>query len=316
MNVLIGIDGLMVDNFTPKQVAVALQVSESSVKRWCDQGAIRTDRTLGGHRRIPLQFLLEFLETTNRRLVEPSAIGLDPSKPLTALVASGHNNTTSPNEELGLVADFEKALLAGDESVCRQIVSNWYARYGGIAPMADNLLSAAFRSIGDRWLDGNVEIYQERLGCEICSQLIHELRRLLPEPQVAAPLAMGGTASGDLYHLPNQIAEIVFRENGWRTIGLGTNIPFASLLSAARKHMPKLFWLSVSHIEDMDQFVVDYNHFAKNLPKGVMLVLGGRAVSEGVRPSLNYSAHCDNMQQLANLARSARGSLQPKVGQI
>ena len=28
----------MIDSFTPKQVAVALQVSESSVKRWCDQG--------------------------------------------------------------------------------------------------------------------------------------------------------------------------------------------------------------------------------------------------------------------------------------
>jgi len=59
------------DSFTPKQVATALQVSESSVKRWCDRGVIRTDRTLGGHRRIPLENLMEFLESTNRRVLDP-----------------------------------------------------------------------------------------------------------------------------------------------------------------------------------------------------------------------------------------------------
>ncbi len=306
----------MIDSFTPKQVAVALQVSESSVKRWCDQGAIRTDRTLGGHRRIPLPFLLEFLEATNRRLVDPSAIGLDPTQPLFGSDSSVRQKQALVAEEPAMLAQFEKALLAGDESTCRKIVSNWFAQHGGITSLADNLLSVAFKSIGDRWECGTVEIYQERRGCEICCQLIHELRRLLPEPQGYAPLAMGGTASGDQYQLPNQLAEIVFRENGWRTISLGTNIPFASLLSAARKHMPKVFWLSVSHIENVDQFVVDYNHFAKNLPKGVMLVLGGQALNEQVRPSLSYSAHCDSMLQLANLARSARGSLQPKAGQI
>ena len=66
------------DNLTPKQIASALRVSESSVKRWCDRGDIRTDRSLGGHRRIPLGFLIELLETTNRRILDPVAIGLEP----------------------------------------------------------------------------------------------------------------------------------------------------------------------------------------------------------------------------------------------
>ena len=48
------------DQLTTRQVAEALSVSESSVKRWCDQGAIPTIRTVGGHRRIPLDGLLRF----------------------------------------------------------------------------------------------------------------------------------------------------------------------------------------------------------------------------------------------------------------
>ncbi|REJ93532.1 MAG: helix-turn-helix domain-containing protein [Planctomycetota bacterium] len=50
----------MNDLLTPKQVARAISVSESSIKRWCDRGAIATQYTPGGHRRIPLSGLLEF----------------------------------------------------------------------------------------------------------------------------------------------------------------------------------------------------------------------------------------------------------------
>ena len=46
---------------SPKQVARALGVSESSLKRWCDKGLIPTERTAGGHRRLPLAGVLDFL---------------------------------------------------------------------------------------------------------------------------------------------------------------------------------------------------------------------------------------------------------------
>ena len=37
---------------SPREVAVALGVSESSVKRWVDLGELAALRTAGGHRRI------------------------------------------------------------------------------------------------------------------------------------------------------------------------------------------------------------------------------------------------------------------------
>ena len=61
---------------TPKQVARAIQVSESSVKRWCDKGAIPTRYTAGGHRRIPLSGLMQFLRATKHELIAPEVIGL------------------------------------------------------------------------------------------------------------------------------------------------------------------------------------------------------------------------------------------------
>jgi MerR family transcriptional regulator, light-induced transcriptional regulator len=288
------------ENFTPKQIASALRVSESSVKRWCDRGDIRTDRTVGGHRRIPLCFFLEFLESTNRRIADPLALGLEQIGNSREPIPSKENDASK------LVDHFENSLISGSESDCRRIISSWYSTQGGVASLADDLLSPAFRSIGKKWQDGSLDVYQERHGCEISLKLILELRRLLSDPSGGAPLAMGGTPAGDHYQLPTLLSEMVLREQGWRTAGLGTNIPFASLLSAARTHMPRIFWLSISHIEDEEVFLNEYSEFAKRLPKGILLVVGGHALTESIRPKLVYSAHCDGMRHLAVLAKTLK----------
>ena len=304
----------MDDNFTPKQVAQALQVSESSVKRWCDRGLIRTDRTVGGHRRIPLDNLLEFLESTNRRVLDPTAIGLTVQSKQSESPAV--SKPVPAAESSALREAFERAILSGNEGEARRVISVWYALNGGMVSVADDLISPTFRSIGEMWECGDVDIYQERRGCEICMRLIHELRRLLPEPVGVAPLAMGGTIVGDQYQLASQVIDIVFRENGWRSVNLGCNLPFGSMLSAARKHMPKIFWLSISYVRDESQFIEDCDRFSKQLPRGVLLVLGGGALHEGLRKRLSFSAYCDSMQQLANLARTIRVSIPPPQQQI
>ena len=307
---------MSIDNsFSPKQVAQALRVSESSVKRWCDRGVIRTDRTCGGHRRIPLEHLMEFLESTNRRLVDPTAIGLSEDRQKTRnelerlSAVSGTDSVESQAAgQWSMQKQFETALLAGDEQQCRKSISTWYALHGSMASVADDLLAPTFHSIGALWQCGDVDVYQERRGCEICIRLIHELRRLVQEPLNSAPLAMGGTSNGDPYQVANQLIEIIFREAGWRTINLGSSVPLESLLVAAKKYSPKIFWLSVTHIDDDEEFLNRFDAFSRELPKGVMLVVGGQALTDRLRPKMQFSAYCDSLKQLSALARNIRSS--------
>ena len=39
---------------SPRELAEAVGVSESSLKRWADRGRVHVHRTEGGHRRIPV----------------------------------------------------------------------------------------------------------------------------------------------------------------------------------------------------------------------------------------------------------------------
>lgn len=301
----------MEENLTPKQVAEALQVSESSIKRWCDRGVIRSRKTMGGHRRIPIDALMSFLESTNRQLLTPAAIGL--GRGGDGLGEAGGSEAAEsagdpPADSAELQLQFEAAVVRGDEAECRRILIQWYGRHESFALLADQLIAKTFHRLGAMWECGEIEVFQERRGCEVCLRLVHEFRRLIAEPRAGAPVAIGGAVAGDHYMLPTQLVEVVLRESGWRAFNLGTHLPLSTFVAAARRERPQLLWLSVSHLEDVDKFVDEFTAMASALPSGVHLVVGGRALTDAVRPRLPFTAHCDTLVQLAKLARNLKSS--------
>jgi excisionase family DNA binding protein len=65
--------------FSTADIATAMGVSESSVKRWIDTGTLRAEKTPGGHRRVALTDFYNFLRATGKKLVSAEAIGLPES---------------------------------------------------------------------------------------------------------------------------------------------------------------------------------------------------------------------------------------------
>ncbi len=289
----------MEEQLTTRQVAEALSVSESSVKRWCDQGAIPTIRTVGKHRRIPLDGLLRFLEETNRQVLVPSK-----------LKTQGVPQISDCPELDVLLPLFERAVIEGNELECRALLTRYYAHHESFAKLADEFIAATFRRLGELWNCGSLEIYQERRGCEVCHRVLHEFRHLIPEAPPNAPIAIGAAPSGDQYTLPGQLIELVLRECLWRATNLGSNLPFETIAQAVRTYRPKLLWLTVSHLEDEGSFVRSYHEFKCQLPAETIVILGGRALTDDLRPKLKYTGHCDNMQQLAAFALALHGSPQ------
>ncbi|WP_246105670.1 cobalamin B12-binding domain-containing protein [Rosistilla ulvae] len=205
-------------------------------------------------------------------------------------------------ESHDLVESFTNALLAADESTCRQIIHQAFKRNDSFIEVAASVVCASMKLIGERWQNGQSDVLQERYGCEICFRLVNELAQYIPLPGPEAPLAIGCAPPDDQYQLPTHLVELVLREAGWNARSLGNNLPLESLLDVVTRYQPRLVWVSISVIEDRASFVQTFNDFALRLPKGVFLVAGGRAMDDDLRPQLRYSAHCDNFYQLAGLA--------------
>jgi methanogenic corrinoid protein MtbC1 len=282
---------------SPKQVARAIGVSESSLKRWSDQGLIKTVRTAGGHRKMDVAEVLRYVREHDHALVSPELLGLPP--------ASEHASTGLTHGRARLV----DALLAGDELVARQIVFDLYLAKHSRSVIFDEVMAAAFHEIGDRWECREADVYQERRACEIALRVLFDLRRVQQVPEKTW-LATGGTIEGDLYSLTSAMAELVLRDCGFYATSLGTSIPFASLVKAVQETQPKLFWLSVSHIREGLNFITEFAALSQACAAmGTALVVGGRALTVDLRQRMTYAAYCDTMQHLEAFATTLHRSL-------
>jgi methanogenic corrinoid protein MtbC1 len=282
---------------TPKHVARAIRVSESSVKRWCDKGIIPTRYTAGGHRRIPLSGLLEFLRVSKRELLDADILGL----PVTT--GRSERMLDRPAEQLA------HALLQSDEPRCRQIVLNLYLAEHSVSAICDEVVAKAFQVIGHNWACGDAEVYQERRGCEMTLRVLHELRALVAPPPVDALLAIGATPAGDQYALATASVELVLQDAKWNAKSLGHNLPLDTLHAAIERHQPRLFWLSCSHLENEDDFLHQYARLHDQFSPDVTFVVGGQALTESIRQRMQYTVYCDSMRQLKSLAVNLRGTL-------
>ena len=283
---------------SPRELARAAGVSESSVKRWCDQGLIPMQKTAGGHRRLPLDEAIEFLRQSH-----PDArfelLGL----PL--------RSRQQPESSAVAADDFYRALVAGEEQTCRQIVFDLHLSGEKASRIFDTVVAPAFHCVGRGWECDEVQVYQERRGSGICMRILDELKAVIPQAKSTAPLAIGGTPDCDPYTLPTSMIEIVFRQAGWRSQSIGSGLPFSTLGAAITDMHPQLLWLSVSAVDDPDRFLAAYRDFRARVQADVAIIVGGRGLAEALRRAMEYTAFCDNLQHLEALAQTLKRGLPP-----
>lgn len=280
-------------SLSPKQVAEALGVSESSLKRWCDKGLLTPYRTAGGHRRIDISQVVQLAREAGHRLSEPELLGLP----------KGVGARGSALEEARNL--LYSALTAGHDAAARELMFDALLAPHSIVAIGDDLVAPVFHRIGEGWERGTLDVYQERRAVEICLRTLHEFRRYLPQPSADAPRAMGGGLASDNANLPSALVELMFREQGWQAHGLGANLPVASLLKAIDDMRPRLVWVSVSHCEQSAAVCGAVNElYAAAKSQGTALLVGGRALTPELREQMQYTAYCDQLRHGASFAAS------------
>jgi methanogenic corrinoid protein MtbC1 len=283
----------MRNDISPKQMARAIGVSEASVKRWCDKGLIATCRTPGGHRRLPVNEVLQFVRREGYPLVRSEILGL-PS-------VTGKKEVTWER----LAMHLERALVGGDQESVEQLVMDAYVRGHSAIDICDHALAKVFNVIGERWYCGELVIFEERRACEIVIRALDQLRRALPTVSEKAPFAIGGAISHDHYQLPSRMVEIALGELGWRSEIMGGHIPLTDWVKAIEKREPRMVWLSLSHLTEEDSFLEEYGILYEAAERmGVLVALGGRALHSDIRQQMKYSVFCDTLSHLSTFIKA------------
>ncbi|MFM7735374.1 MAG: helix-turn-helix domain-containing protein [Alphaproteobacteria bacterium] len=292
--------GVIEGFLTPRDLAAAIGVSESSLKRWADEGFLRASRTAGGHRRIPISEAVRFIRDTHCAVVRPELLGFGDAR-LEAPIEAG-----SAGQAL---AD---AFLRDDQKAARGLLLGEFLSGGSIASILDGSLRVALEKVGQCWLDGPEGIMIEHRAVDTAVHSLSTMRSTIAKPVADAPCAVGGAPSGDPYLLPSLGCAIVLAENGFVDVNLGPGTPLEAMLPAIDRYRPSIVWRAVTDFVPIASLGRELETIAARLaPWNGVVVVGGRS-----RPAANeYPTGVrvlGSMSELVALARAVvAGSTAP-----
>lgn len=283
-----------------QQVADALGISVSTLKRWVDAGQLTATRTVGRHRLIPLDEAIRFARTR-----EFSTAGLR------RLADEGGQAIVRVDDEAreGLA----KALKAGRTREARRLILAAHAALGGGAALADELIGPVMREVGHGWSVGDWDVFEEHQASQIVATALNDLiGRVTRGGDMPEPVALGASPEGDYYTLPTLLGELTLREVGWDVRNLGPDLPLKSLARAVEAHRPRLVFLAVMHVADPIGLVDEYAEFARTAREaGAAIVLGGLGLSPGLRSRLDHDGFGGRMADLAGFGRRLLPAARP-----
>jgi excisionase family DNA binding protein len=280
---------------SPKELADAIGVSESSVKRWVDSGIVHATKTAGGHRRIPINEAVRYLRDSQATLVNPESIGLSDVASLVNLEAPGGDEGEA----------LYTYLREGQADPARGLMLSMFLNGRTVAQIVDGPLRSAMERLGELWREDDHGIFWEHRATEIVISAISRLRMLIPPRPEDAPTGVGGAPPGDPYILPTLCAAAVLESQGVNAVNLGADTPIHSLLLASQAVRAQLIWLSVSFLSDPAQLQHELQTLARQLSSNrVSIVIGG---SQSAALRLPDSTFCHIGTSMRELEAMVKG---------
>jgi len=267
-----------------------LGVSVSTVKRWVDDKILPASKTPGGHRKIMVADVIRL----SRQGVLP--VGDFSKLPLVLKQLESNTNISISAD------DFYQALRSQSSLTCSNILLSAYKTKMPIEKIADDIVQPSMARIGDEWQNGKLSIFFEHCSTQLCLSALIELRNIISsETNRPGPLAVGGCISGDIYQISNILIDLVLLDHGWQTVNIGSNTPTVSFIEAIDHFKPKLLWLSVTDISNVDEFIIENNLlFEKVCNSNAVMVIGGQGLTPAIRKKLKFHFYGDTACHLAD----------------
>ncbi len=283
-----------IKGFTTIEVARLCRVSDATVKRWEESGALKSERTSGGHRRFRAEEVSRFQRETGLGLKQTH--GDESVKKIT-------NRTRASRIRSGSTL-LQSLIAGGEEAAANQLIT---ARLDGVplTEIIDDRICPAMREVGELWHRGDISVSQEHLATRTAVTAIHKLRNSLPIPTMKDRLAMCCSMEGDLHELPTLLAQIAIENEGVEVINFGAATPLYCMADEVERHSPDFICISGTVLNELDRLTRDYREFTKKIAGiAAPVLLGGRVFQDlDLRSRFEPAIYVRSFSDLAQFAR-------------
>jgi len=223
-------------------------------------------------------------------------IGLD-LPALEVLVASSHGNPSSTLPE-NLEEELLAALKSHEPNRVRQYLNHHLIRMGLQSFILD-LVQYANTIVGDAWMSGKIEIYEEHLYTEELQTLVRQNIGNL-QPAAAAPHILLATAPEETHTLGILMVEALLRLEQVDAVSFGAQMPIRDIVQAAQKHKMDVVVLSFSAAFPANRAIEFLEELRFRLPLAIQIWAGG----SGLRNSRRQIEEVQIMSNLQGLHQS------------
>jgi len=173
-----------------------------------------------------------------------------------------------------------------------------------------HIIAPTLHWVGAQWAADELDVYQEHRATEAIRALLSSAQDLVALPDDNAASSLSCALGPDMYSLAPQMAALIAREAGMRSIQLGPNTPAPNIKSAISALAPALVTISISHVANENDTVAALRGIHAHCREhGTFLALGGRALHAKLRKQVEADFFGDTMEHLsgfaARLSRSA-----------
>ena len=257
-------------NLTTKEVARLLRVSEATVKRWADDGALPAEKTVGGHRRFSVQAIAQIRRD---RGIGAGSNRLDRG-------STGKEVTTKAALSS---ATFLDIILLGDELEASAVLIDGYLHQHTLAWLFDSTIGEALHELGKLWFAGVVTIADEHRATRVLLNGLQKLRAIIVPTDSTGMKAICCGIEGDLHEVPVHLAEVILESEGWEVINLGPNTPLFTLREFVIGQRPQLVCIAARSLADVDRAAAEYIQLRKVTTRiGAAVVFGGECFSDEI----------------------------------
>lgn len=196
-------------------------------------------------------------------------------------------------------------LQQGELPLLRAQLSGWLARLG-VAAFVTDVIAPLNQAVGDAWMRGKLQVYEEHLYSELVQTLLRQALASLPVPADAgAPRVLLTTLPGEPHGLGLLMAEALFALEGCVCLALGPQTPLLDTVRAARALRADIVALGFAGCLGHKQVQADVATLRAELPPEVGLWAGGH--SPGLRRQTPAGVRVlDSLRAIATALAEAR----------
>lgn len=160
--------------------------------------------------------------------------------------------------------------VVGLHAMLTEVLRQW-----GLGRFVHELIAPLNVEVGDAWMQGRLEIFQEHLYTEAVQGLLRHALQQLPAAGPGRPVVLLATASGEGHGLGLLMAEAVLRLEGCRCHSLGVQTPIWDMVRAAVALDVDVLALSYTGAAEPGRVADELAQLRQKLPGKVDLWAGG-----------------------------------------